>query len=122
MPTLRRARALWRGEPLTGQPAPGPPGPGKAGRPVSRNGDLTTPPRLLRRADGYLLDVAPDRVDLHRFRCRIDLRDLSAAGAAHENRREEAVLRAPGIPEPRTQGSYGSNLKLSTCTDALAPG
>jgi DNA-binding SARP family transcriptional activator/tetratricopeptide (TPR) repeat protein len=40
----------------------------KPGTPVSGNGDLTTPPRLLRRADGYLLDVAPDRVDLHRFR------------------------------------------------------
>ncbi|BBC33291.1 hypothetical protein SGFS_045850 [Streptomyces graminofaciens] len=29
-------------------------------------------PRLLRRAGGYLLDVAPDRVDLHRFRGAVE--------------------------------------------------
>ncbi|MCX5262456.1 BTAD domain-containing putative transcriptional regulator [Streptomyces sp. NBC_00199] len=40
----------------------------KPGAPVLEHGDLTASPRVLRRADGYLLDVAPDQVDLHRFR------------------------------------------------------
>lgn len=40
----------------------------KPGTPVPEYGDPTTPPRVLRRADGYLLDVAPGQVDLHRFR------------------------------------------------------
>ncbi|MGY4743845.1 BTAD domain-containing putative transcriptional regulator [Streptomyces sp. ATMOS53] len=44
----------------------------KPGSPVPEHGDLTASPRLLRSADGYLLDVAPDRVDLHRFRHMVE--------------------------------------------------
>lgn len=39
------------------------------GAPVSdEGGGLTAPPSVLRRADGYVLNAAPDQVDLHRFR------------------------------------------------------
>ncbi|MFG2129205.1 BTAD domain-containing putative transcriptional regulator [Streptomyces sp. NPDC048751] len=40
----------------------------KPGATTPEHGGLAASPRVLRRADGYLLDVAPDQVDLHRFR------------------------------------------------------
>jgi DNA-binding SARP family transcriptional activator/tetratricopeptide (TPR) repeat protein len=39
---------------------------------VPEHGNLTTTPRVQRRADGYLLDITPDQVDLHRFRHQVE--------------------------------------------------
>ncbi|MEU6257050.1 BTAD domain-containing putative transcriptional regulator [Streptomyces sp. NPDC047043] len=51
---IARIRRLLEAEP--GAPVP------------DEGGDLTAPPSVLRRADGYLLNAAPGQVDLHRFR------------------------------------------------------
>ncbi|MGW0577254.1 BTAD domain-containing putative transcriptional regulator, partial [Streptomyces sp. NPDC002920] len=40
--------------------------------PAPEHAGPSTPPRVLRRADGYLLDVPPDEVDLHRFRHQVE--------------------------------------------------
>ncbi|MDQ1045318.1 DNA-binding SARP family transcriptional activator [Streptomyces sp. V4I2] len=61
----------------------------KPGTPVPEYSDLTTPPRVLRRADGYLLDVAPDQVDLHRFRRLVE----RARGSARTQGERALVLR-----------------------------
>lgn len=61
----------------------------RPGTPAPEDGDLTTPPRVLRRADGYLLDVAPDLVDLHRFRHLVE----QARGAARTQGGRALALR-----------------------------
>ncbi|WP_128379709.1 BTAD domain-containing putative transcriptional regulator [Streptomyces cavernae] len=61
----------------------------RPGAPVPEDDDLTAPPTVLRRADGYLLTAAPDQVDLHRFRQLVE----KARGSARTQGERARVLR-----------------------------
>jgi DNA-binding SARP family transcriptional activator/tetratricopeptide (TPR) repeat protein len=72
----------------------------------------TPAPALLRRSGGYLLDVAPDRVDIHRFRNLIDqARDPRRAGPERVELLRQALGLWRGAPLADLSGRWPAQVR-----------